>query len=283
MAKESKLPAKVPGTEVAQLPHREESRSLITRMATRYGVDSDKFLATIKATCFKGDGKREVSNEQLCALLVVAENFGLNIWLKELHAFPSQDGGITPIIGVDGFIKIANSNPQFSGMSFEYDDEGQWVECIVERKDRSQPTRIREYMVECKRSTPAWEKWPRRMLRHRALCQAVRIAFGFSIMEQDEAEAWIEGEIRDVTPRGKPKTEAPRQLEEPPATVENVAAAVEEPCITTDQATFLNDSLKAEGIATTLFLAHFEVGGVREIPASKYESAVAFILSGGKV
>lgn len=289
---EQKLPAKVSSTEVSQIPHHEQSRSLITRMATRYGVDSEKFLSTIKATCFKGDGKREVTNEQLCALLVIAEQFGLNIWLKELHAFPSQDGGVTPIIGVDGFIKIANSNPQFAGMSFEYDDAGEWVECIIERKDRTQPTRIREYMAECKRDTSPWRQWPRRMLRHRALCQAVRVAFGFSVMETDEAEAWIEGEIKDVTPRGKPETQEPQRKkiiqDNPGPSAQTAAAAGAESTaagsnleqhITLDQATYLADSMKAEGVKLEALLNHFQVAHIELLPAAKYESAVAFILS----
>ena len=64
-----------------------QSPSLVTRMASRYGVDPDKMLHTLKATAFKGDV--EVTNEQLMALLVVAEQHGLNPWTGGL-CLPEQ-------------------------------------------------------------------------------------------------------------------------------------------------------------------------------------------------
>lgn len=175
--------------------------SLVQRMAERFGVDADKMVTTLKATAFKGD----VSNEQLMALLVVAEQHGLNPWTKEIYAFPDR-GGIVPVVGVDGWSRIINTNEQFDGMDFLEADDGSWVECSIHRKDRAHPIKIREWLSECKRDTAPWRSHPRRMLRHKAMIQCARLAFGFGgIYDQDEAERIqenIETEAKRVDPRG---------------------------------------------------------------------------------
>ena len=165
--------------------------NLSQRMADRFGVDPAEMMQTLKATAFKGN----VSDAQMQALLIVADQYGLNPWTKEIYAFPDK-GGIVPVVGVDGWARIINDNPQFDGMDFEQDDES--CTCIIYRKDRSHPIKVTEYMGECKRGTPPWQSHPKRMLRHKAMIQCARLAFGFSgIYDEDEAQRIVE---RDVTP-----------------------------------------------------------------------------------
>jgi phage recombination protein Bet len=166
--------------------------SLLATMASRYGVDTDKMQSTLLATAFRGN----VSNEQLMALCIVANQYGLNPWTKEIYAFPDRNNGIVPVVGVDGWSRIINEHPQCNGIQFTEADDGAWVECTIHRKDRQFPTAVREYLSEVKRDTAPWKSHPRRMLRHKALIQCARIAFGFGgIYDQDEAERII-----DVTP-----------------------------------------------------------------------------------
>lgn len=168
-------------------------RSVIVRMADRFGVDADKMMSTLKSTAFKGDV--EVSNEQMMALLIVAEQHGLNPWTKEIYAFPDRKG-IVPVVGVDGWARIINEHPQFDGMEFAYDKEEQACTCTIYRKDRKHPISVTEYMDECKRETGPWKSHKRRMLRHKSMIQCARVAFGFAgIYDPDEAERII-----DVTP-----------------------------------------------------------------------------------
>lgn len=172
-------------------------------MAARFNADPVKLLETLKATVFK-DAR---SNEELQALVIVANSYGLNPLTKELYAFPAKGGGIVPVVSIDGWVNLANSHPQMDGMDFEWehDKDGKLVSCtcVVHRKDRGHPIRVTEYLSECKRNTEPW-KMEHRMLRHKALCQAVRVAFGFSgIYDEDEAERI--SHAREVTP-------APKQL-----------------------------------------------------------------------
>ena len=78
-------------SQVATLPQQNsQPPSLLSKMAAKYSVDPSKMLTTLKATAFKGD----VSNEQMMALLIVADQYGLNPWTKEIYAFPDRQNGI---------------------------------------------------------------------------------------------------------------------------------------------------------------------------------------------
>lgn len=177
---------------------RPASPSLVQRFAARYQVDPSKLLATLKQTAFRTE--KPASDEQMMALLLVAENYGLNPWTKEIYAFEDKFKGIVPVVGVDGWARIINEHPQFDGVEFAEADDGAWVECTIWRKDRSRPIKVREHMAECKRGTGPWQSHPRRMLRHKALIQCARLAFGFAgIHDQDEAERIIESTAQVVS------------------------------------------------------------------------------------
>ena len=148
--------------------------SLSARMADRFGVDPTEMMNTLKATAFKG----QVSDAQMQALLIVADQYGLNPWTKEIYAFPDK-GGIVPVVGVDGWSRIINENSQFDGMDFDQNDES--CTCIIYRKDRGHPIKV-----------------TKRMLRHKAMIQCARLAFGYTgIYDEDEAQRIVE---KDVTP-----------------------------------------------------------------------------------
>lgn len=198
--------------------------SLINKFASRFSVDPGKLLTTLKETAFKvKDGT--VSDHQMMALLVVADQYGLNPFTREIFAFPDKQNGIVPVVSVDGWSRIINEHQQLDGIEFVYSDEkiepgalpglkyaaSAWIECVIYRKDRSRPTRAREYLEEVYRAPfvgndrnsgktytkeSAWQTHTRRFHRHKALIQCARIAFGFAgIYDEDEARR-----IVDVTP-----------------------------------------------------------------------------------
>ena len=207
----------IPAAEVAA--QQAERRSLVTKFAERYGLEPQKMMATLKATAFKGD----VTNEQMAALLIVADQHKLNPWTKEIYAFPSRQG-IVPVVGVDGWARIINEHPNFDGMSFEQDDEK--CSCTIYRKDRSHPITVTEYMAECRRPTDPWNSHPKRMLRHKAMIQCARIAFAFAgIYDPDEAERVVAAEAIDVTPTGPvPWQDKPAKLS--PVKIRKIAEAM---------------------------------------------------------
>jgi phage recombination protein Bet len=176
--------------------------SALGAMATRFNVEPSKLLETLKHTAFKG-----ATDAQMMALCVVANEYGLNPFCKEIYAFPDKSGGIVPVIGVDGWYRMVNDHPQFDGVEFvDVDDAaGKIVSttATIYRKDRSRPCSITEHVSECARNTDPWKTQPRRMLRHRAFIQCARIAFGMSGSDPEDAarmeERQVSGRVVPVT------------------------------------------------------------------------------------
>jgi len=165
-------------------------------LAKQLGISGDdgELVAVLKATAFKG----QATDAQMTALLIVASQYKLNPFTKELYAFPDRQNGIVPVVGVDGWSRIINSHDQFDGMDFQQDDER--CTCTIHRKDRGHPIRVTEWMAECRRANVGpWQSHPKRMLRHKAMIQCARLAFGFvGIYEQDEAERIVNADYTVV-------------------------------------------------------------------------------------
>ena len=185
-------------------------------MASRLSIEPNKLLQVLKATVFATCR----NDEEMAALVVVSNEYGLNPLLKEIYAFPAKGGGIVPMIPVDGWVKMVNNHPQMDGMEFDVinDAKGELeaITCRIFRKDRSKPIEVTEYLSECFRNTDPW-KMKHRMLRHKALMQCSRYAFGFSgIHDEDEA---ADIGMRDVTPTKPLPPVAPFSKAAPSATI----------------------------------------------------------------
>ena len=197
-------------TALATIPT--ERKSLVTKFAERFGVDADKLLHTLKATCFKT--KEPATNEQMMALLVVADQYKLNPFTKEIFAFEDKHKGIVPVVSVDGWARIINEHPAYNGCEFRYSDKlvtmaggkpcPEWCEVVMFRKDRDNAIVVREYLDETYQAprngySGPWQSHTKRFLRHKTFIQGARIAFGFAgIYDEDEAHRVIEGEATRV-------------------------------------------------------------------------------------
>jgi phage recombination protein Bet len=223
-----------------------QRQSLIAAMASERSMEPAIFAKTVKATCMPGN----VSDEEFAAFLMVAQRYGLDPITKEIYAFPKKGGGIQPIVGIDGWMNLINSNPNTDGLEFrdDFNEAGALVAitAIIHRKDRKHPTMVTEYMEECKRPSEPWTKWPARMLRHKAAIQCARYAFGFAgIIDPEEAERSPEVITETVAP--------------PPPPAAQIAAPVEEP-------------FDVEAYMTNLF-ADMEAAGTVELLQEAWDSA----------
>jgi len=194
--------------------------SALNLMASRLNLDPVKLTEALKKTVFA-----KATDEELLALVAVSNEYGLNPFLKEIYAFPAKGGGIVPIVSVDGWNKMLIRQPAFDGIKFTfgYTEDGKLDSCtaIIFIKDRSHPVEITEYFDECKRNTDPWNNMPRRMLRNRTLCQASRVAFGFSgIHNDDEAQSFIDVSSSPVPSEPPPKMIAPASDTKPSARAE---------------------------------------------------------------
>ena len=62
--------------------------SQATALAKKLALDANpaELVSVLKATAFKG----QVSDAQMAALMMVATQYGLNPWTKEIYAFPDK-------------------------------------------------------------------------------------------------------------------------------------------------------------------------------------------------
>ncbi len=224
-------------TAVAERPATAPKQTLVAKFAAKYSIEADKLLNTLKATAFRQNGNQDISNEQMAALLIVADQYGLNPFTKEIYAFPDK-GGIVPVVGVDGWSRIINEHPQSDGFEFVESEETTtfegktvpvWMEVHIYRKDRARPIKVRERFAEVVRaSMQPWKSHPSRMMRHKTLIQGARLAYGFAgIYDEDEAQRIVERDMGAAEvarpaagqvvamPQAKPKA---KQLEQQEAT-----------------------------------------------------------------
>jgi len=202
-------------------------------MANRLNVDPQKLLQTLKETVFKG-----ANDSELLTLVVVANEYGLSPLLKEIYAFPAKGGGITPVVSIDGWISMVNRQPQLDGLEFEWvgEEVPESCTCTIYIKNRSHPVRVTEFYKECVRATEPWKQMPRRMLRHKALKEAARVAFGFSgVTDEDEARDIMKNADAHLVIERKPFP-LPRRIEKPNLESQSDApeAAPAEPVVTSE-------------------------------------------------
>ncbi|GMQ49640.1 hypothetical protein VB10N_46390 [Vibrio sp. 10N] len=206
--------------KVANLPAAKPKVSLITKFAERFNVDGGKLMATLKSTAFKQRNGQPPTDEQMMALLIVADQYQLNPFTKEIYAFPDQNNGIIPIVGIDGWSTIMNNHPQFDGIEYRFADTTvelkglnkpifEWIECVVYRKDRERPTIVREYLDEIYRApfekngrviNGPWQTHTRRFARHKVTIQTLRLALGYTgLFDEDEANRIIDAEAKVIS------------------------------------------------------------------------------------
>lgn len=204
-------------------------RNALEAMATKLEISPANLKKTLLNTVF-AECKNE---EQFMALIVVSNAYGLNPLTKEIYAFPAKGGGIVPMVSVDGWIRLMNEHPAFDGIEFDYtlDSKGSTtaIEAVIHRSDRKHPIKVMELMSECKGTTIPWTKSPSRMLRHRALIQCVRVAFGFSGIVAEGDEEVVDAQYREVQSLPSRQTLAEELDDEIPAHDKQTGEIVGEP------------------------------------------------------
>jgi hypothetical protein len=166
------------GTTISQsieLFHSLIEKELI-KAATGLNIDEKELQAWV-------DLQIEVPAKTILTLLRMMQSLHLDPLCEEIGFTQYDDGHWQVFITIEGCAKLLNQHPQFNGLVFNQADtlvDGlpEWIECSIYRRDRIMPITVREYLMEVRSEKEIWQKMPRRMLRHRALQQCVRLAMG---------------------------------------------------------------------------------------------------------
>lgn len=160
-------------------------------------VDLQELIIIFCQMVFKGD----VSDVQFIVLLIVVNQYGFNLWMKEIYVFFDKQNGIVLVVGVDGWFCIINENQQFDGMDFEQDNE--FCICWIYCKDCNYLICVIEWMDECccelfkicegREIMGLWQLYFKWMLCYKVMIQCVCLVFGFvGIYDKDEVECIVE-------------------------------------------------------------------------------------------
>ena len=148
----------------------------VSRAAEQLEIDESELLSWI-------DLQIEVPAKTILVMLRTMQNLHLDPLNEEISFTQYEDGHWQVLITIEGCSKLLNQHGQFNGLIFNQaetfiDGIPEWIECSIYRRDRIMPITVREYLIEVCSEKEIWKKMPRRMLRHRALQQCVRLAMG---------------------------------------------------------------------------------------------------------
>jgi hypothetical protein len=146
-------------------------------------------------------------------LLRLANKYRLDPLSDEITLLQNQDQTYQPFITIDGWSKLMNDHPQYTGLSLRDSTElingiPTWIECTIYRNDRILPIVIKEYFEEVRTDHPSWQQMPRRMLRHRVIQQCARLAFNISNSEHHKSGAIKENITNNVPVDSTDKSQA---------------------------------------------------------------------------
>ena len=179
-----------------------------------------------------GKDAKNVSQMDVFTFLVNCKQLNLNPLAKQIYGFVSK-GKVVNIISIEGFTEIANRNPNYDGVDFEFGPlvekeltyskndyfNGQkntklvtvkrkvadWIKCIIYRNDRHHPVSVTTFFDESNTGTEPWATKPMQMLQNRAFANSVKKAFSINgYLEKEEfiedAPYIVAGEPSNVPP-----------------------------------------------------------------------------------
>ena len=196
--------------------------------------DQPAMIETIRQTVCKG-----ATDAQFRMFIEVCRGSGLNPFLREIWFVPSV--GI--MAGRDGYLAVANKDPQFDGMEtrVERDEKNVPIKatCTVWRKDRGHPIICEAYYNEYKKSSGVWQQYPSAMISKVAEVLALKRSFAINgVVTEEEigtgepqprgsvaaAQAVAEAKISGAMPLDEQSAPVPSPVIEPPSTLDGILA-----------------------------------------------------------
>ena len=181
----------------------------MTKLADNIGTTPEEIKSVLSGMIISAKAQHGsvATDAELTVVSGICAQYDLNPLTREAHAFISG-GKLSVVIGIDGWIKLCNRQPNFNGIEYDYEFDGKELVSVTTKihvKGRDYPVSITEWMDECYQpKSPAWQKFKKRMLRNKSTGQAVRVAFGITeVIDDDEKGRIVDNSPaeRDITPQ----------------------------------------------------------------------------------
>lgn len=182
-------------------------RMLSDIVADRLNVEPAKLWKVIRDNVISYNKDREPAptDEEVMHVLSVMNKYELDPFVKQIHAFRHK-GKLQVMVGVDGWITVANRNPNFKGVEYEFPPMDEMVTTKSGKKcwpwvkatchvDGRVPTVayafLDEWYTETKWGDSAWEKHPTHRLKQKAYTTSVREGLGIALYDEADREQFM--------------------------------------------------------------------------------------------
>ena len=175
-------------------------------LGARWGIPKKEAVQSFARSFISS--KVDFGWEVVHQFMTVCSELDLNPARKEVAAFYDPNKGLTSFVMIDGWLTLANRHPDYDGYKLAENrtEKGELVSvrCEIFRKSRGHPTEATVKMSEWRvGGAPQWMSKPEWMLNIKALKQAIRLAFGFAgITDDDEAFAMYHEAPAKAEPKG---------------------------------------------------------------------------------
>ena len=96
-----------PPPEQTQAMTTVEKSPLFQNFADQYQMTASAMVTTLINTVFPhGDRDQKPTWSQLAMFMSVANQYRLNPFTRQIYAFPDKNGGVVPIVPIDGWVSL---------------------------------------------------------------------------------------------------------------------------------------------------------------------------------
>lgn len=221
-----------------QLQPRDSVEEYFAPIAQHEKVSITALVGVVVGKLAKAKKGTNPTQEEMIEFAALCRQAGLNPATSEVAPLV-QGGRVSLIISVDGWIKVARSQPEFKGYKLipsettvkaGQNEVPEYITSQIYVNGLDFPLEWRTYYREVmKSSSPVWQTMPNHMMQVRALANGIKRSFGLAAFTPDEADNIMQAtaELVEEEPKHKGrnrvmaalKKSAPKALEQKPAEV----------------------------------------------------------------
>ena len=187
--------------QINQVIPRDEVEEFFAPIASKQSVSITALVGVVVNKITKSKNGQPPSKDEMIEFAALCKQAGLNPATSEVAPLV-QGGHVSLIVSVDGWIKVARSQPEFAGyklipsentIKINNSEVPEYITSQIYIRGLDFPLEWRTYYREAlKPRSPVWTTMPNHMLQVRALANGIKRSFGLNAYTPDEATDMIQ-------------------------------------------------------------------------------------------
>lgn len=184
-----------------QVIPRDEVEEFFAPIANKQSVSITALVGVVVNKITKSKNGAAPTKDEMIEFAALCKQAGLNPATSEVAPLV-QGGHVSLIVSVDGWIKVARSQPEFAGyklipsentIKINNSEVPEYITSQIYIRGLDFPLEWRTYYREAlKPRSPVWTTMPNHMLQVRALANGIKRSFGLNAFTPDEATDMIQ-------------------------------------------------------------------------------------------